>query len=143
MGISARHAGLTSNSGTLQTTPDFGIAFGGALNVTANGGTILEHRAGQHHLVRRAAPTLAPARFSRRDGPGRLRIDTNAYTGSGSIVIAAGALKVGDETDVNSNPSTFLGGNSLTLGSLGSTPSTTTLIIAAASDSGAASRLPI
>ncbi len=133
--IGGTSAGLTLNGGTLRTTPNSGVAFGGALNVTANGGTILD--AAPASIISFAGgATLASGAVLTKNGPGRLRIDTNAYTGSGSIVIAAGALQVGDETDVNSNPSTFLGGNSLTLGTLGS-PSTTTLIIAAASDSGA------
>ena len=138
--IGGASAGLTLNGGTLQISTGTGVTFGGALAVTAAGGTITD--AGGVNSFS-AGASLASGAVLTKNGPGTLQIAQNAYTGSGSIVIAAGSLQVGNEiTGNNTNPSTFLGNNSLTLGSLGSS-ATTTLTIAAGSDSVPASRRPI
>ena len=105
-------ANLTLNGGTLLTTN--GITIGGQLNVTAAGGAITDQSAASDNQLA-GGGSLAPGAILTKNGPGTLQIIGNGLTGSGTIVIAAGALLVGNPADANSNPSAFLGNNSLTL----------------------------
>ncbi|HEX3999683.1 MAG TPA: autotransporter-associated beta strand repeat-containing protein [Pirellulales bacterium] len=108
-------AGITFDGGTLQTTASNGITIGGYVNVTANGGTIIDGGAGSTNIFT-AGANLQPSSTLAMNGAGTLQIKSNGWTGSGALAINSGELLVGDESDPNSNPSGFLGGNSISMG---------------------------
>ena len=100
------------NGGTLQTTA--GITLSGLLTVTANGGAINDGTGGVNNYINGGA-NLQPGATLTKNGNGTLEIPDVGWTGSGTLVINQGSLVVGDTANLQANPSTFFGGNSLVL----------------------------
>lgn len=122
--IGGSSAGITFNGGTLATPSNTQLTFGGQLSVTVNGGGITDNGSSSTNSFSGGGNLVSGAVFT-KNGPGTLQILDSGFTGSGTIVINQGMLLVGDPTNLTSNPSTYLGGNTLTLND------GTTLMIAA------------
>lgn len=113
--IGGANAGVTLNGGTLLNMNGNGsTSYGGVLTVTANGGGVTDSGASATNAFG-GGGTLAANAVLTKNGPGILQILNTAWTGSGTIVVNQGNLLVGDPTNEVSDPSTFLGGNSITL----------------------------
>lgn len=134
-GNSSYSGGTTVSAGTLRVANDASLgAAGGTL--TFNGGTLnLQGVITARPLLVKAVPgnvlddsgagvvlnlfsggaSFDAGAVLTKTGPGNLQITTNPWLGNGGIVVNQGSLIVGDQNDPASNPSTFLGGNGLTL----------------------------
>jgi fibronectin-binding autotransporter adhesin len=126
--------GVTFDGGTLRTTLASSLSIPRPLTVTANGGALAD--VAQAINVFSGGATIAGGATFTKSGPGTLQILNAPWNGSGAIVIGGGALLVGDEAALNSNPSSFLGNNSLTLAT------GTTMTIAAGTDAGGSLAIP-
>jgi fibronectin-binding autotransporter adhesin len=107
-------AAVTLNGGTLRVSTGSGINLGGPLTVTANGGTVTDVSSSGVDAFTGGGNLQSDATLT-KNGPGILQISGAGWTGSGTIAINQGAFLVGNAGDPNSNPSAFLGGNSVVL----------------------------
>ncbi|HEV2972624.1 MAG TPA: autotransporter-associated beta strand repeat-containing protein [Pirellulales bacterium] len=132
--LGSSSGGVTFDGGTLRTTLASSLSITRPITVTANGGTLTD--VAQAVNLFSGGATIAGGATFTKNGPGTLQILSAGWSGSGTIVINQGSLVVGNETDLNSNPSSFLGNNSLTLNT------GTTMEIAAGTDAGGSLAIP-
>jgi autotransporter-associated beta strand protein len=133
--LGSSSGGVTFDGGTLRTTLASSLSITRPITVTANGGTLTDV-AGAVNMFSGGASIAGGATFT-KNGPGILQILGAGWGGpGGTIVINQGSFVVGNETDLNSNPSSFLGNNSLTLNT------GTTMEIAAGTDAGGSLAIP-
>jgi fibronectin-binding autotransporter adhesin len=132
--LGASGGGITFDGGGLNTIAGSQLATARPVSVTANGGTLTDIAGGFNTFS--GGATIAGGATFTKSGPGTIQILNSPWNGSGSIVISGGSLLVGDETALDSNPSSFLGNNSLTLAN------GTTMTIAAGTDAGGSLSIP-
>jgi fibronectin-binding autotransporter adhesin len=132
--LGAAGGGITFDGGGLTTTINGQIDTARPVTVTANGGTLTDVAGGYNAFS--GGATIASGGTFTKTGPGTLQILSAPWNGSGSIVVSGGSLLVGDENAINSNPSSFLGNNSLSLAT------GTTMTIAAGTDAGGSLAIP-
>lgn len=134
-GSSSYSGGTTVSGGILRVAGDSSLGAaagsftfnGGALNLQGvttarpivvkaiSGNTLDDTGSGGTSNVLSGGASFESSAVLTKTGPSTLQITTNPWLGSGSLVVSQGALIVGDPADPASNPSTFLGGNGLTL----------------------------
>lgn len=132
--LGACGGGITFDGGGLTTTINGQIVTARPVTVTANGGTLTDVPGGSNTFS--GGASIASGGTFTKSGPGVFQIVSSSWNGSGTINVNQGSLLVGDETDINSSPSGFLGGNSLVLNT------GTTMTIAAGTDSGGSLAIP-
>jgi fibronectin-binding autotransporter adhesin len=132
--LGSSSGGVTFDGGTLRTTLASSLSIPRPVTVTANGGSLTD--VAQAINIFSGGATIAGGGTFTKNGPGIFQILNSPWNGSGSIVISGGELLVGDEAALDSNPSSFLGNNSLTLAN------GTTMTIAAGTDAGGSLAIP-